>query len=256
MQTEMQTETALYFREKFREAREAAQRDAENFDSIVFVLEKLGSLLTEGKRIGLAAYKNDLTKLARMSPLAEVEESHRPFHVPFLQLFDFVRQGRNTAMHEGVFARNLTQHAIQLSIILEDALALKVQMNHVSNFMVRNPICAEPWQPLSFIRQSMLAHSYSYLPVKRGDGGRWSIVSDLAIAAYLRSGDRKVRLAQTLDKAIAADLVIPDAHTIHADMDVHAVLTQMTTGPAGHILLVTDPNNQHLLGIVTPFDLL
>ena len=39
-------------------------------------------------------------------------------------------------------------------------------------------------------------------------------------------------------------------------MDVHAVLTQMTTGPAGHILLVTDPNNQHLLGIVTPFDLL
>jgi hypothetical protein len=30
----------------------------------------------------------------------------------------------------------------------------------------------------------------------------------------------------------------------------------MTAEPFGHVLLVTDESNQHLLGIVTPFDLL
>lgn len=252
----METKTAHYFRDRLREAREAAQRDAENFDSIVFVLEKLGSFLEKGKGIGLAAFKNELAKLAKMSPLAEVEEHHRPFHVPFPQLFDLVREGRNSSMHEGVFARNLTRHAIQISIILEDALAQKAQMNYVSNFMVPNPVCAEPWQPLSFIRQSMLANSFSYLPVRLADRNCWGLVSDLAIAGYLRSGDRKERLAQTLVEAMNSDLSVPEAHTIRAATDVNTVLEKMASEPAGHVLLITNQSDQHLLGIVTPFDLL
>ena len=252
----MQTEQAFYFREQFREAREAAQRDAENFGPIVFALERLGAFLRGGRGKGMWALKDHLIKLARKSPLAEIGELQRSYHVPFAILFDLVRRERNSAMHEGVFARHLTQNAIQMSIILEDALAQNIPMNHVSNFMVRNPVCAEPWQPLSFMRQSMLANSFSYLPVKRGAEGRWGLVSDLAIAGYLRSDYRRSRLAQTLDEAIQGGLTVPDANTIRADMDIDSVLDAMAVEPFGHVLLVTDESDQHLLGIVTPFDLL
>ena len=122
--------------------------------------------------------------------------------------------------------------------------------------MVPNPVCAEQWQPLSFIRQSMLANSFSYLPVKLGDGSRWGLVSDIAIATYLRNGDRKERLAQTLAEAMNCKLAVPEAHAIRADIDVNTVLEKMAGEPSGHVLLVTDQSNQHLFGIVTPFDLL
>ena len=252
----MEKEKALYFREQFREAREAAQRDAENFGPIVFALERLGAFLRKGRGRGMWELRKHLAELAQTSPLAEIGELHRAYHGPFPILFDLVRRERNSAMHEGVFARHLTQNAIQMSIILEDALAQHIPMNHVSNFMVRNPVCAEIWQPLSFMRQSMLANSFSFLPVKHSDGGRWSLVSDLAIAGYLRGENRRSRLAQTLGEAIKGGLKLPDALTIRADTDVDTVLNKMTTEPFGHVLLVTDESNQQLLGIVTPFDLL
>ena len=252
----MNAEAALYFRERFREAREAAQRDAENFGPIVFALERLGAFLKGGRGSGMWALKKHLVELAHKSPLAKIGESHRSYHVPFPILFELVRRERNSAMHEGVFARHLTQHAIQMSIILEDALAQYIPMDHISNFMVRNPVCAETWQPLSFLRQSMLANSFSCLPVKLDKEGRWGLVTDLAIAGYLKNEDREKRLAQPLDEAIKGRLVVPDAHTISEDMAVKEVLAKMTQKPSGHVLLVTDPSNGHLLGIVTPFDLL
>ena len=87
-------------------------------------------------------------------------------------------------MHQGAFARHLTVHAIELAIVLEDALTqLKNPM--VSNFMVRNPVCAEMWQPVGLIRQQMLVNSYSYLPVLREN--HWYLISDADIAMYLLS---------------------------------------------------------------------
>src|ERR1700757_614277 len=80
---------------------------------------------------------------------------------------------RNDALHQGAFARYLTKHAIELAILLEDAL---------SNGL--DPLARETWQPIAFLRQLMLANSYSYLPVFRNDN-QWWIVSDAAIAAYL-----------------------------------------------------------------------
>ena len=252
----METKTALYFRELFRGAREAAQRDAENFGPIVFALERLGAFLKGGRGRGMWELKPYLEKQAEASPLAKIGKLHRSYHVPFPILFELVRRERNSAMHEGVFARHLTQHAIQMSIILEDALTQNIPMNRISNFMVRNPVCAETWQPLSFIRQSMLANSFSCLPVKLGKEGRWGLVSDLAIAGYLGNKDRDGRLAQPLDDAIKAGLVVPNAHTIRAETDVKTVLAKMIDAPSGHVLLVTDEKKQQLLGIITPFDLL
>jgi hypothetical protein len=56
----------------------------------------------------------------------------------------------------------LTTHAFQVALILEDALMTDMKM--VSQYMVRDVVCAQSWQPISFVRQQMLAYSYSYLP--------------------------------------------------------------------------------------------
>lgn len=34
-----------------------------------------------------------------------------------------------------------------------------------SDYMVHRAVTVESWQSLSFVRQNMLAHSFSYLPV-------------------------------------------------------------------------------------------
>ena len=73
----------------------------------------------------------------------------------------------NDALHQGAFARHLTIHAIDLALILEDALR-SFEEPRVSDYMVRNPLFAELWQPIGFIRQQMLANSFSFLPVLKG----------------------------------------------------------------------------------------
>jgi predicted transcriptional regulator len=60
----------------------------------------------------------------------------------------------------------------------------------VSHFMVRNPIIASLWQPISSIRQTMLANSFSYLPVLKSDD-QWRLVSDYQIVKFLRVGGKR-----------------------------------------------------------------
>src|SRR5438105_8238615 len=107
----MQRKKAIYFRGRFRAAREAAQHDAENFDQIIFALEQLGTHLCKSQGT-LASYANAIFALACKSPLAKPSDTQRSFSTPFDMLFDLVREARNTAMHEGAFARHLTQHTI------------------------------------------------------------------------------------------------------------------------------------------------
>ena len=72
------------------------------------------------------------------------------------------------------------------------------------DFMVRDPVCAYIWEPISSIRRSMLVNSFSFLPVNIGDpdSGEWKLISDFSIAHYLRdaegSSERKRRLARKL----------------------------------------------------------
>ena len=72
-----------------------------------------------------------------------------------------MKDGRNDALHQGAFARHLTKHAIELAIVLEDVLSNDLDPV-VTDFMLRNPVCGEPWQPIAFLRQQMLANSYSF----------------------------------------------------------------------------------------------
>jgi CBS domain-containing protein len=274
----MKREVALYFRDRFRSAREAAQKDAEDFDEIIFALEQLGVYRCQEYGKGLGYYQPAIVTLAcDYSPLANPSLAQRPFCMPFGTLFDLVREGRNGAMHEGAYARHLTQHAIELAIVLEDAfnqiIIYKRDMSEpiISDFMVHNPVCAKMWQPLSFARQNMLANSFSYLPVK--DGKTWRLVSDLAIATYLsdqwdklrdqkdRLKDRKDKLAQTLQEASDKPedgIKLLTAETVNETEDVERALEKLKGDPRPPVLLIIrkdDKDEEDLRGIVTAFDL-
>ncbi len=250
-------EVRLSFRDQLREARFKAQKDAEDFEEIVFVLERIGSFLL-GSIAGLGRYARSIVAVTCDSALSsDVPDAWRDLHTPFAKLYDLVRQARNDAMHEGAAARHATTHAIELSLVLENAL-----MNgydKVGDFMVRNPVCAEMWQPLSFIRQTMLVNSFSWLPVKtRGDfRSAWQLVSDNQVAQYLRLRSNGVPsrdlLVQQLEEAMKLDgIKLIQARMCRATDAVKTLLG----GWDGQPVLVTREKADELLGILTPHDLL
>lgn len=249
-------QTAIFFANQLREARLAALANAEAFGQIIHAVERLGSYI-EGKQLVLAKYRDALVCLAEKSGLAEeIPNQFRGLLTPFCELYELVRIARNDASHQGAFARHLTKHAIEWAIILEDALGHYMEPQ-VSDFMVRNPICAELWQPISFIRQQMLANSFSYMPVHEEDEA-WSVVSDVAIARFLgseREGTtRNQRLAMTLGVAREDGLIIlKRAETFEDKTSLDAALDHLSSE---NLLLVGGPTPGILLGILTAFDLL
>ncbi len=254
---ELDKEAALSFRDQLREARLKALADAEAFEEIVFVLERLGCYLRK-EQGGLGKYEGYLTGLASRSPLFRVvPDTFRELHIPFPMLYDRVRQARNDAMHGGAAARYAASHAVELALVLENALMNSY--DKVSDFMVRNVICAELWQPLSFIRQTMLVSSFTSLPVNQGTEDRrdWRLVSDWAVAEYLRRRSNCVQLkdllVQPLGEALEVGrLDLPRALTCRATDAVKEVMARWD----GQCVLVTRSEKGELLGILTPYDVL
>lgn len=253
-------ESAIFFADQLRSARLAALADSEAFDEIIHVVERLGSYL-DGKLSFLGNYKAALSNLAQNSWLAEPPEDFRILVTPFSELYELVRVARNDALHQGASARHLTKHAVELAIILEEALSTQMDPI-VGDFMVRSPICAQLWQPIGFIRQQMLANSYSYLPVL-GSGGIWFVVSDASVARFLgedREGHRKSQLAKSLSEGFREDSgLLVRAAVLPADAKLAEALEVLK---AQSVMLVmnkarTDsPAGDDLLGILTAFDLL
>jgi hypothetical protein len=249
-------EVALYFRDQLREARAVALKDAEAFEQLVFVVERIGVCLT-GSIAGLGPYAGPVAELADKSPLATAIPTLLPeWHAPFATLYNLVRQARNDALHEGAFARHLTSHAVELMIVLEDALM--ADAFGARDFMVRDPVCAMLWQPISSVRRSMLVNSFSFLPVAKHVNGapRWSLLSDFSLASYLRaaksSAERNKRLARPLDEAIeAGDVVLAEAPRCGPEDSVATILERSRGLPV--LVVGTDGD---LRGIVTPFDVL
>lgn len=251
----MSREVAISFRDQFREARATAFQDAEGFQEIVFALERLGSYLLE-KIKDLGKYREAIKQEALSSPLADdIPTQHDTWHSKFSTIYDLVRDARNDALHQGAFARHLTTNAIQLALVLEDALMCKA--NTAGEFMVREPVCASFWQPMSFVRQQMLKNSYTYLPLLSTNEGqpRWLLVSDYHVAYYLRHDDRKTRLAKKLGDAIKEKegLVLEQANTCFADTIIVETLEISKGKP---VLVIDRERPEQLLGIVTPFDFL
>ncbi len=243
-------EQKIYFRDLFREARVKAQSNSENFEDIIFVLEKFGSFL-RCENGDLGKYAPYICKVAEKSSLSiEIPKKSPEFHTDFTSLYDLVKDGRNSAMHEGVFARNLTQHAVEISLVLEDALMSNEKK--AKDFMMRNPVCAFDWQPLSFIRQNMLSNSFSYLPIFRDN--RWKLVSDLNMSKYLRESlskaERRKRLSQKL-KDSRVELM--ETKIVSSTDEIKQVIKNWDGLP---ICVTLKNSSEEIVGILTPFDLL
>jgi hypothetical protein len=223
-------------------------KDAEAFDGIIHVVEKLGQFLV-GKIKNLGQYQEAIEEVAEKSPLAtEVPDRFRNVHTPFNLLYNIVKDARNDAMHIGASARHLTQHTIELALILEDALRTFDMSQKVNDYMIRNPVCAELWQPISFIRQQMLTNSFTYLPVKKD--GKWFLVSDFEIAKFLQGGSRKEHLVTSLEKA--TEIKLYPAKLWSGQTPASEVLKDF----GGMPILVGENSESGLEGILTAFDLL
>lgn len=251
----MEQEVALHFRDQLRAARAAALRDAEAFQEIVFVLERLGAYLSN-ERGNLGSYLVWIKNQAARSLMAdEVPKELPDFHQQFEVKYDIVREARNAALHEGALARHLTANAVELSLVLEEAIMS--ERHQVSDFMVRNPVCAFMWQPLSFVRQTMLVNSFSYLPVPVEKEGRtdWRLISDFRLGQCLRKNGKVVKdgLIQRLQDAVkSGQIELHSAKSCGPQDKIEAILQTSDGLPT----LVLSSENNDLLGILTPFDLL
>jgi hypothetical protein len=243
-------EKRLYFRDQLREARARALGDAEAFDSIPFVVERLGSMVAPDAR-GLRAKCRALARLAVSS--STTRGTDHEFEASFDRLCTQVVNARNDAFHEGAFARHLTSNSIILAILLEDVLMKDATA--VSDYMIRQVVCAQPWQPLSFVRQILLSNSYSYLPIDLGAAGQhdWRVICDLDVARFSRQErrERERRLKLSVTDAVAAGLNLQKARTCVSTTSVEEALDMSNGAP---VLVLTEEDD--LLGIATPFDLL
>ena len=88
---------ALHFRDQLRAARSTAFRDKEAFEEIVFVLERLGSHLSN-QQLTLNKYFNYIRTEAEQSPMAfDVPAEFPDFHQRFDLKYHVVRRARNAA---------------------------------------------------------------------------------------------------------------------------------------------------------------
>jgi hypothetical protein len=221
-------------------------KDGEEYDGILHAIERLGCAMTH--KIGdLGKYRPEILGLAQ--PILPLKQ-HCEWYIPIDRLYDLVRNGRNDAFHQGAQARHLTTHAIELALMLEDVLMEKANVSTIGDYMVRGPVCASLWQPISFIRQQMLIESFSYLPLWKEE--KWHLISDGAVAIYLLT-DRKSRLADTVEEAINKGLTIESASIHYCDDLVTNVFQAAHTAP---MLICRKECISDLIGIVTAFDLL
>jgi len=261
---EIDNDIKINFRDQLRVARASALRDSESFQEILFVIERFGSFLTKGLE-GLGSYEREIEELVNgNSPhLAKMfPDELRVWHTPFNELYVLVRKARNDALHQGAVARNLTKHALKLALILEEALTESLMT--VSDYMVKNPICAFHWQPISFIRQQMLENSFSYLPVFIS--GKWRLISDIDIALYLGFGSnnsRKKRYVKIVQEAMSDGLdglkpyEVSNEYLFYGNENIEKLEEVLKKFRGQPILVVASAESpQRLVGILTAFDLL
>ena len=124
---------------------------------------------------------------------------------------------------------------------------------NASDLMVRNPVTAESWHNIAMIRRAMLAHSFSYIPFF--DGAKWKLIPDLAVIKFLDSepySKRNDLLGKSLMDAIKdKKLTLADALTASDQATISDLKEKITHLP----ILIVD-QKQHLLGILSAFDLL
>lgn len=255
---------AIYFRNRFRDARAAADKSDRDCMDILYALEDFGQVLTgiqNPKKQNLGRYQDCVTKFVDK----HYPDKDRPqYQIDFGRLYDIVRDSRNSAVHRGARSRYFAPRAVELSLIMEDALMRAADTDKVKDYMAASPVVAQMWQPLSIIRTMMLTNSFTHIPYFDKDKGEWFVVSDADIACYIRPSGKyeKDRLIHKLEclakeKGICASkpqVVCPD------DL-VSKVVCPDEAGDKAPIsglpILVRHPEyKKHLLGILTASDLM
>jgi hypothetical protein len=232
---------------RLRDARALILRDSESFHEAAMTLERVGQVLCGKMRKGLGAYEPELIELATSSQTQDLCEVAR--------LFETVREARNMAVHEGAWARHLSSRLIDLMLILEHAIASKMKL--VKDIMVQTPVVAQDWHLIAHVRQTMLANSFSSLPIFQNE--KWFIVTDVMVVRYLRgAADKKEladRLSTSLGTAIGHGAIAPTEATC---VPPDAKLAELDSAIDQSLILITEEalDGSRLLGILSPFDLL
>ncbi len=126
----------------------------------------------------------------------------------------------------------------------------------VFQFMVRDVVEAKLWHPVSYVRQQMLKHAFSYIPVRVE--ATWWLVPEYSLAQYLRGAPsqntRKKRLATRVGDAVAAkELLLLQADTAAPEDLIVQTLQRICERP----ILVVDPAHEDVLaGVLTSSDVL
>jgi CBS domain-containing protein len=154
-------------------------------------------------------------------------------------------------MHTGAYARRTTGKAIELCLLLEDALMNgNGEARLVRDHMVKEPICIESWQPVVRARQLMLTHSFSNLPILLN--GEWLLLTDMGLSRYLRKARGRSSLGAAISDA-APDLGLQQAPLVAGDADVRTLVESESIAPS--LWLVVDEYNR-LIGVISAFELM
>lgn len=130
----------------------------------------------------------------------------------------------------------------------------------VGDYMVKEPVSVEPWQPVARARQLMLMHSFSFLPVFIGK--KWMLVSETAMAKYLRKKSKKTRLANTIEAAattgeVSDRLALLPAKIVKIQQNVTSLLEDIALNDSTRLWLVVEgEEDKRLVGVLSPFELL
>lgn len=237
---------------RLRDARATILRDSEAFHESVIALEHVGQVLAGRTGGGLDNYRREILDL--------VVDHDESIGRNARRLFDLVRRARNDVAHEGAWARNHNTLLVELLILIEDGI--RKRMGYVRDVMVQGPTIAETWHLIAHVRKSILANSFSFIPVRHQH--QWKLISDAELLRFLGSPgaiNRKHRLNETIISASSPNetgrnpLKLTDAVCLHPDVSLEDAVTIMH---ADQPILITDsgsPTGQ-LLGILAPFDIL
>jgi CBS domain-containing protein len=242
----------IYYRDRMRQARYAALEESEGFHLVCYALEELGIRLL-GRQEDMGQYS------AELQAIVAADMNSVPNAVPamfscFPGLFRIVREARNDAMHTGAYARQVTGKAIELCLLLEDALMNgNGQVRRVGDHMVKEPICIEPWHPVARARQLMLTHSFSNLPILLDD--KWHLLNELGLAKYLLGRPRKNALGASISSA-REHLGLIEAPVAPANADIRELLHESSSRTTGTALWVVVGQDQRLLGVISAFEML
>jgi CBS domain-containing protein len=237
-----------------RNARALVLRDAEAFHEASTALEHIGQVICGGVRNGLFQYEPNLIGLGLDQGVTNENQLSR--------LCQFIRTSRNSAVHDGAWARHVSVKLIEFLVILEDGIQVRMKkernnnMLKVEDIMVRSPVVAETWQMVAHVRREMLTNSFSNLPIFWN--GDWHVITDTELMQFLRSAvnheEYKKRLNSPIESVLGENKIsIAKAETCFDQQSLDDPV-RIKSQP---VLLVCQPEDKkRLVGILSAFDLL